>query len=99
MAVSNNTNNNSNSKERTQNIKEVEQKLGENPKITLKGGGKTKIMDFEQLRKPHCVRPSARFPVEDTAGGLLRTGGHRPQLSDEEVSKRHHEQSHGQEDH
>lgn len=56
-------------------------------------------MDFEQLRKPHCVRPSARFPVEDTAGGLLRTGGHRPQLSDEEVSKRHHEQSLGQEDH
>lgn len=51
MAVSNN-NNNSNSKERTQNIKEVEQKLGENPKITLKGGGKLKSWILNSYASP-----------------------------------------------
>lgn len=96
MAVNNSNNS---SKQCTQNIEELEQKLGEHPKIALKGGGKTKLMDFEQLRKPHCVRPSARLPVENTAGGLLRTGGHRPQLSDEEISRRHHEQPHEQDNH
>ncbi|CAI4035262.1 hypothetical protein SMKI_12G4120 [Saccharomyces mikatae IFO 1815] len=91
--------NNSSSKQRTKNIEELERKLGDNPKIALKGGGKTKLMDFEQLRKPHCVRPNARFPVDNTAGGLLRTGGHRPQLGNEELSRRDYEQSHEKEDH
>ncbi|CAI4046939.1 hypothetical protein SKDZ_12G3890 [Saccharomyces kudriavzevii ZP591] len=96
MAVSDN---NTSRTQRTQNIEELEKNLGDNPKIALKGGGKTKLMDFEQLRKPHCVKPSARPPVENTAGGLLRAGGHRPQLTDEEVSKRRYENSGEQEDH
>ncbi|EJS42593.1 YLR361C-A [Saccharomyces arboricola H-6] len=95
MASSNHINSD---QQHTQNIEELERRLGDNPKICIKGGGKTKIMNLEQLRKPHCVKPSARVPVENTAGGLLRTGGHRPQLSNEEVSKRRYENLHEQEE-
>ncbi|CAI4048278.1 hypothetical protein SUVZ_12G3860 [Saccharomyces uvarum] len=82
----------------TKNTTELEQRLGDNPKIVLKGGGKTKLMNPEQLRKPHCVKPNPRASAGD-AGGLLRSGGHRPRLSDEEVSKRHYEHLHDQEEH
>ncbi|CAI1600967.1 hypothetical protein SEUBUCD646_0L04020 [Saccharomyces eubayanus] len=82
----------------TKNTTELERSLGDNPKIVLKGGGKTKLMNLEQLRKPHCIKPNPRVSAGD-AGGLLRSGGHRPGLSEEEVSKRDYEHLHEQEKH
>ena len=57
--------------------------------VELNRGGKTKVVNLEQLKKPHAVTSSPEFrrnnPVHqaqgsgtNNAGGLLQTGGHRP---------------------
>ena len=57
--------------------------------VELHGAGKTKIVSLEQLRKPHSVTASPEFMKNhlirdtqpnnnNTAGGLLQTGNHRP---------------------
>ncbi|GMM57139.1 hypothetical protein DAKH74_037550 [Maudiozyma humilis] len=64
-----------------------EQRLPET--VELHRGGKTKVVNLEQLKKPHAVTSSPEFirnhPVQhaqspdgSNAGGLLQTGGHRP---------------------
>ncbi|SCU83862.1 LAMI_0C05050g1_1 [Lachancea mirantina] len=56
----------------------------DNEKFHWRRAGKDAEVDLERIRKPHAPKPGSSLQN----GAPLAVGGHRPQISEEELARR-----------